>query len=99
VDLFGESPSRLIVSAPARHAPAVELLARQFGLPIERIGTVGGDRLIVELAGAGVTGAAEERGSNVADAIDVPISELTRAWEHGLPRALGWTELELEGAR
>jgi phosphoribosylformylglycinamidine synthase len=92
VDLFGESPSRLIVSAPARHAPAVELLARQHGLPVERIGATGGNRLIVELAGAGATGAAEERGSTVADSIDVPIAELTRAWEHGLPRALGWLD-------
>ncbi|MEO5704795.1 MAG: phosphoribosylformylglycinamidine synthase subunit PurL [Candidatus Limnocylindrales bacterium] len=99
VDLFGESPSRLIVSAPPRHVPAVELLARQHGLPMEAIGTVGGDRLVVELAGAGATGAAEERGSRVADSIDVGIADLERAWRHGLPRALGWTELEQEGAR
>jgi phosphoribosylformylglycinamidine (FGAM) synthase-like enzyme len=92
VDLFGESPSRLIVTADARHAAAAELFARQHGLPVERIGTVGGDRLVVELAGAGATGAAEERGSNVADAIDVELTALQRAWEHGLPRALGWDE-------
>ena len=92
VDLFGESPSRLIISAAARHTPAVELLARQHGLPIERIGSVGGSRLIVELAGAGATGAAEARGSGVADAIDVELAALERAWEHGLPRALGWDE-------
>jgi phosphoribosylformylglycinamidine synthase len=92
VDLFGESPSRLIVSANARHAPAVELLARHHGLPIETIGTVGGDRLVVELTGAGATGAAEERGSRVADSIDVALADLERAWEHGLPRALGWDE-------
>jgi phosphoribosylformylglycinamidine synthase len=90
VDLFGESPSRLVMSADIRHAPAVELLARQHGLPVERIGTVGGDRLVVELAGAGATGAAEERGSNVADSIDVAVADLARAWERGLPRALGW---------
>ncbi|HXG26595.1 MAG TPA: AIR synthase-related protein, partial [Candidatus Binatia bacterium] len=92
VDLFGESPSRLVVSADARHAPALALLARQHGLPVEPIGTVGGDRLVVELAGAGATGAAEERGSSVADSIDVPLADLVRAWEHGLPRALGWDE-------
>ena len=92
VDLFGESPSRLIVSAAPRHAAAAELLARQHGLPVERVGTVERDRLIVELAGAGATGAAEERGSSVADAIDVAITDLDRAWEHGLPRALGWDE-------
>jgi phosphoribosylformylglycinamidine synthase subunit PurL len=99
VDLFGESPSRVIVSATPRHAPAVELLARQHGLPVERLGVVGGTRLFVELAGAGATGAAEERGSSVADAIDVAVTDLTRAWEHGLPRALGWdaTSASLEG--
>ncbi len=99
VDLFGESPSRLILSAPPRHVPAIELLARQHGLPVEAIGTVGGDRLVAELAGAGATGSAEERGSRVADSIDVPIAELERAWQHGLPRALGWSDLEQEGAR
>ena len=99
VDLFGESPSRLIVSCPARHAAAIELLARQHGLAVESIGRVGGDRLFVDLAGAGATGAAEERGSSVADAIDVALTDLTRAWEHGLPRALGWDEAaaSLEG--
>ena len=92
VDLFGESPSRLIVSADPPHAAAAELLARQHGLPVERIGTVGGERLHVDLAGAGATGAAEERGSTVADAIDVALADLRRAWEHGLPRALGWDD-------
>jgi phosphoribosylformylglycinamidine synthase len=92
VDLFGESPSRLVLSASPRHVAAVELLARQHGLPVETIGRVGGDRLVVELAGAGATGAAEERGSRVADSIDVAIDDLRRAWEHGLPRALGWDD-------
>ncbi|HYN68969.1 MAG TPA: phosphoribosylformylglycinamidine synthase subunit PurL [Candidatus Eisenbacteria bacterium] len=90
VDLFGESPSRLVVSATPRHVPAVVLLARQHGLPVEQIGTVGGARLVVELTGSGATGAAEERGSRVADSIDVPLPNLRHAWEHGLARALGW---------
>jgi phosphoribosylformylglycinamidine synthase II len=95
VDLFGESPSRLILSTDPGHVAAVELLARQHGLPVERIGTVGCERLLVELAGAGATGAAEERGSSVADAIDVALADLTRAWEHGLPRALGWDSADV----
>jgi phosphoribosylformylglycinamidine synthase len=90
VDLFGESPSRLVVSAPVRHVPALILLARQHGLPAEELGDVGGERLVVELAGAGATGAAEERGSRVADALDVPLEDLRHAWETGLSRALGW---------
>ena len=35
------------------------------------LGVVGGDSLVIELAGAGATGAAEERGSRVADALEV----------------------------
>jgi phosphoribosylformylglycinamidine synthase len=92
VELFGESPSRIVVTATKRHAPALVLLARQHGLPVVELGTVGGDRLTIELAGAGATGAAEERGSRVADALDVPVADLRSAWEHGLSRALGWEE-------
>jgi phosphoribosylformylglycinamidine synthase II len=90
VDLFGESPSRIVVSCRPRHAPAVVLLARQHGLAVEELGSVGGERLLVELAGSGATGAAEERGSRVADALDVAVKDLRHAWETGLNRALGW---------
>jgi phosphoribosylformylglycinamidine synthase subunit PurL len=90
VELFGESPSRIVVTCRARHAAALVLLARQHGLPAEEIGVVGGDRLVVTLAGAGTTGAAEDRGSGVADALDVPVADLRHAWDHGLARALDW---------
>ncbi len=90
VGLFGESPSRLLAEVTPRHVPAFLLLARQHGLPTEELGVTGGPRLVIELAGEGATGAAEERGSRIADALDVPIEDLRHAWEHGLPRALGW---------
>ena len=90
VELFGESPSRVVVTTRPRYAPALLLLARQHGLPVETLGEVGGDRLVVELAGAGATGASEERGSRIADPLEVPLHDLRHAWEHGLPRALGW---------
>ena len=90
VDLFGESPSRIVATARPRHARAVALLAREHGLPVETLGSVGGERLVVELAGAGATGAAEERGSRVADPIDLAVADLAHAWEHGLARALDW---------
>ncbi len=93
VELFGESPSRIVVTAAPRHVPALELLARQHGLPVEAIGVVGGERLVIDLAGAGATGAAESRGSRVADALDVAVADLRHAWDHGLPRALGWEGL------
>ena len=90
VDLFGESPSRLVLSARPADAEALSSLAGEHDLPLEVIGTVGGRRLVLELAGAGATGAAEERGSDVADAIDVRLEDLRHAWDHGLDRALGW---------
>jgi phosphoribosylformylglycinamidine synthase subunit PurL len=89
VELFGESPSRLVVTARPRHAAALELLARQFGLPVEGLGVVGGERLVIALTGHGATGAAEERGSRIADALDVAVADLRHAWDHGLARALG----------
>jgi phosphoribosylformylglycinamidine synthase subunit PurL len=90
VEMFGESPSRIVVTTRPRHAPALELLARQHGLPVETIGTVGGSRVVIRLTGAGATGAAEERGSDVADELDVAINNLRHAWEQGLARSLGW---------
>ena len=90
VGLFGESPSRLVLTARPAHAAALVLLARQHGLPVEPIGTVGGDRLVIEATSATAMGAAEERGGRVADTLEVPLTELRHAWEHGLARALGW---------
>jgi phosphoribosylformylglycinamidine synthase len=90
VDLFGESPSRIVMTARPRHAAALVLLARQFGLPVEALGSVKGDRLVIELAGAGATGAAVERGSRVADPIDISVADLAHTWDHGLARALDW---------
>ena len=90
VDLFGEGPSRLVVSCRPRYAAALALLARQHGLPVETLGAVAGERLVMELTAAGATGAADERGSRVADTIDVRVADLRQAWDHGLARALGW---------
>ncbi len=89
VELFGESPSRVLVGVAPDDLAAVAGLARRHGLPMEVLGAVGGERLTIELIGEGATGAAEERGAGVADALDVPLTDLRRAWELGLPRALG----------
>ncbi len=89
VALFGESPSRAILEARPGAVPALRSLAAEHAVPIVAIGRTGGERLLVELAGEGATGAAEERGAGVADAVDVALDELRHAWEHGLPRALG----------
>ncbi len=99
VDLFGESPSRLVLTARPRHTPALVLLARQHGQAVEAVGVVGGDHLVVDLAGSGSTGAAEERGSRVADSLDVALTDLGHTWEHGLARALGWESPAAVGGR
>ncbi len=92
IELFGESPSRIVVTCRPTFAAALTLLARQHGLPVETLGRVGGERLVLELVGAGATGASEERGSRIADALEVPVRDLRHAWDHGLPRALGWED-------
>jgi phosphoribosylformylglycinamidine synthase II len=89
VELFGEAPSRAIVTCRDTAASAVVALATRHGVPITRLGTVGGARLRIDLAAAGATGAAEERGGRIADALDVAVADLAHAWEAGLPRALG----------
>jgi phosphoribosylformylglycinamidine synthase subunit PurL len=90
VALFGESPSRLVCEVLSTRLASFELLAREHGLPLHALGTTGGSGLRVDLAGEGATGAAEERGSRIADAIDVALADLRHAWTQGLPRALGW---------
>jgi phosphoribosylformylglycinamidine synthase len=51
--LFGESQSRALFSAKPDQGPALEKLARKLGVPLRKIGTVGGDRLAVEVAAKG----------------------------------------------
>ncbi|MET1231222.1 MAG: phosphoribosylformylglycinamidine synthase subunit PurL [Candidatus Limnocylindrales bacterium] len=89
VDLFGESPGRVIVSTEPALWERLAGSAAAHGLPIRRIGLVDGERLIIELVGEGATGAAEERGAGVADALDVAVRDLAHAWRSALPRALG----------
>ena len=59
-------------------------LATRHQVPLERLGQVGGPRLRIELVGEGATGAAEERGADIADPIDADLASLRRAWSGGL---------------
>jgi phosphoribosylformylglycinamidine synthase len=89
VELFGESPSRIVLTARPANAAELVALARGHGLAAAELGVVGGDRLVIELGGRGAIGDAEGRGSPVSDALDVSLADLRYAWEHGLERALG----------
>jgi phosphoribosylformylglycinamidine (FGAM) synthase-like enzyme len=88
VELFGESPSRVVVTTTQDRWSRLAAMAAEHDVPLRRLGRVGGDRLRIVLVGEGATGAAEERGAGVADEIDRPLEELRRAWELALPRAL-----------
>ena len=71
-DLFGEFPSRIIVTTKA-----AELLwgkAKQWGLAANIVGKVGGERLIMEYEGV--------------KAIDTPIERLEAVWNASLPHLL-----------
>jgi phosphoribosylformylglycinamidine synthase len=89
VELFGESPSRALVSLRPADLATLAALAAEHGVPLEPLGEVGGDRLAIELVGGGAAGAAEERGASVADALDCTLAVLRHAWEQALPGALG----------
>jgi phosphoribosylformylglycinamidine synthase len=90
VELFGESPSRVLCSTDPKRWPALLTLAAAHRVPCRRLGTVvDSGRLRIRLVGEGATGAAEERGAGVADELDEPLSELRNAWLLALPRALG----------
>ena len=87
--LFGESPSRAVVTIDEHNWSALARLASSRRIAARRLGVVGGDRLRIRLVGVGATGAAEERGAGVADELDVSLDELRRAWTQALPRVLG----------
>jgi phosphoribosylformylglycinamidine synthase len=76
--LFGESQSRVVLSAKPAHRQAVRDQAKRLGVPAEVIGTVTGDRLVVTLAGA----RPEER------VIDAPVAVLHDRWAFSLERTL-----------
>jgi phosphoribosylformylglycinamidine synthase len=89
VALFGESPSRAVVTIKPERWPELSRLASGLRVAARRLGTVGGDRLRIRLHGVGATGAAEERGAGVADELDMPLAELRRTWTQALPRVMG----------
>jgi phosphoribosylformylglycinamidine synthase len=68
--LFGEAPSRIVVSCTPAAKGDLEALAAFHDVPITYLGVVGGDRL------------------RLGPHVDLPVSELARAYEEGLPRAL-----------
>jgi phosphoribosylformylglycinamidine synthase subunit PurL len=46
--LFGEEPSRILVSLSHEGLPRLEAIARECGAPLLQLGAVGGDRLEIQ---------------------------------------------------
>jgi len=76
--LFGESQSRVVLSAKPSSRQAIVERAKEFGVPADVIGVVGGDRLIVSLR--------EERSAKKA--IDLPVDDLYDRWACTIGRTL-----------
>ena len=90
LELFGEAPSRAVVSttpealgAPGRPRRRPRRAAASAWAASAATGCTSA------WSGSAATGAAEERGAGVADDVDVPVDALDHAWTAGLPRALG----------
>ncbi|WP_447980180.1 phosphoribosylformylglycinamidine synthase subunit PurL [Candidatus Nitrospira bockiana] len=77
--LFGESQSRVILSVTADHADHVLRTAQALGVPAVPLGTVGGDRLIVEVEGDDRTAGCR---------IEAEVETLWDRWAGALERAL-----------
>jgi phosphoribosylformylglycinamidine synthase subunit PurL len=78
--LFGESQSRIILSAKPDVVESLLSRATGAGIPAARVGTVGGNRLIVEV----------ERGRFTQGCrIDLPIQEVWDRWARALEELLG----------
>jgi phosphoribosylformylglycinamidine synthase len=70
--LFGEAAGRAIVSVSPENRPALEALAARSGVPATLIGTTGGSRIRIAIAGQ--------------ETIDVMLSEMEQLWSSLLGR-------------
>jgi phosphoribosylformylglycinamidine synthase len=76
--LFGESQSRVVLSADPVHRQAILDRAAGLGVPAQVIGVVGGERLTISL----------EHEAVINNVIDIPIAELRGRWGHSLERTM-----------
>lgn len=72
--LFGESPSRIVVSLSKTTASQLAEVAKRHGSPFEIIGRVGGDRLRIKV--------------NEVERVDVSVAELEESWRSAIPQKL-----------
>ncbi len=73
--LFSESQSRILLSASKEQAEAIVALAGEHGVPAAKIGTIGGERLVVTVNGT--------------EAINASTQEVKAAWKDAIPCLIG----------
>ncbi|MGH7262951.1 MAG: AIR synthase-related protein, partial [Candidatus Rokuibacteriota bacterium] len=72
--LFGEGPSRIVVSVPPMAQRHFEGLIEDWRVPWRFIGTVGGDRFTLRVGGEVV--------------VNVPVERIAHAWRTGFERVV-----------
>jgi phosphoribosylformylglycinamidine synthase len=72
--LFGESPSRIVISFSADQLNEIEAVARENDCPLAVIGKVAGADLMIKV--------------NDSEAVSVPIAELENSWQTSLEKQL-----------
>jgi phosphoribosylformylglycinamidine synthase len=77
--LFGESQSRVVISAMPAHRQAILDRATRYGVPVEVMGAISGTRLMVYIG--------DEHSTEKV--IDQPVAMLHDRWALSLERTLG----------
>ena len=77
--LFGESQSRIILSTWPNAVESLLSRAAEAGVPAAKIGTVGGDRLVIEVEPGKVSDGCR---------IDLPIGQVSDRWVHAIEEQL-----------
>jgi len=77
--LFGESQSRVILSTRPNAVESLLSCAAEAGVPAAQIGTVGGDRLVLEVEPGKVSDGCR---------IDLPIGQVSDRWVHAIEEQL-----------
>jgi phosphoribosylformylglycinamidine synthase len=73
--LFGEAPSRIVVSLAKGKLKELEKIAAKYHVPFEILGDVGGEKFIVK-----------HKGDTI---IDLPLARLSDAWRKAIPSRIG----------
>jgi phosphoribosylformylglycinamidine synthase len=81
--LFGEGPSRIVVSVAPGQTDGFARLMAECAVPWRWLGTAGGDRLVIRLTPEGAPG------QDAPPVLDVSIDAIAHEWRSGFARHLG----------